>query len=170
MVFTLQHAATHYNILHTAAHSSTWQQIVPRSNTLQQTAATHCNRQLHGANIRVIAARLEARLKVFTMKHNATPYSTLQHTTTHCKTLSHTATHWNTLPHTATHCYLLQQTATHCNTLQNSALGLQRLVGRCVADVLQMCCRCVADVLQMCCSAQQCCSLYNAFIGGAIYE
>ena len=116
---TLQHTATHRNILqHTATHGNTLQHSAVPCSTLQHTA-THNN----------------------TLRHTATHYSTLQYTATHCNTLQHTATHCNTLQYTATHCnnltkvcwhihsgsfllvlwLTLRHTATHCNTLQHTA-------------------------------------------------
>jgi len=94
---TLQHTATHCNILqHTATRCNTMQHNAIHRYTLQHTT-THCN----------------------TLQYIATHCNTLQHT---CNTLRLTATHCNTLLHTATHCNTLQYTATHCNTLQHTAL------------------------------------------------
>ena len=96
---TLQHTATHCNILHMHWTESVWYNMLY--------TATHCN----------------------TLQHTATHCNTLQLTATHCNTLythwsefvcynaQSTATHCNTLQHTKTHYNTLQHTATHCNTL-----------------------------------------------------
>ena len=111
---TLQHTATHCNILQhilwifilwVQASSGSFQlwHIVAHCSILQHTTA-HCS----------------------TLQHTAAHYSTQQHTAAHSSTLQHTAAHCNTLQHIiwaivlwfkVSHgsCNTLQQTATHCN-------------------------------------------------------
>ena len=119
---SLQHTATHGNILHRTATTH---------GALQHTA-THCNTLQH--NI------LQRMARCNTLQHNVTQ---LQHATTHCNILQHTAScntrhatthcntlHHNMLQHAAAHCNILQHTiccntwyaTTHCNTLHHNTL------------------------------------------------
>jgi len=81
-VASLQHAATHCNILNTTGFDCG----LPYCNTvLQLHTATHCNTLQHTA------------IHCISLQHTATLCSTLQHTAAHCSTLQHTASHCNTL-------------------------------------------------------------------------
>ena len=108
---TLQHTATHCNVLqHFAPLCITQQLTTTHCNTLQHTA-THYNTRQHMAT------------HSNSLQLTATHCSTLQHTAAHCNTLHHAAPHCTTLHYTAPHCTTLQHTvtATHCNTLQHTA-------------------------------------------------
>jgi len=94
---TLQHTATHCNILqHILWIFILWVQASGGSFQLWHIVA-HCSILQH------------------TTAHWST-LRTLQHTAAHCSTLQHTTAHSSTLQHTAAHCSTLQHTATHCNT------------------------------------------------------
>jgi len=91
---TLQHIATHCNILqHSATHCI---------------ALQHCNTLQHNTLQHMCAPAI-----LSLMVH----CNILQRTAKHCNTLHHTATHCNTLQHTASHCNTMQHNATHCNKL-----------------------------------------------------
>ena len=135
---TLQHTATHWNMLHhTATRCNTLQDNWPTATllhtaTLQSQAnlctlvydhvslltATHCNRMQHTATHRDNLNSLQ-----HTARHCNIAVQKQQHVLAgvhscvfaRCSTLLHTKS-------TATHCNTLQHTATHCNTLQHTAL------------------------------------------------
>jgi len=98
---TLQHAATHLTLKHTATHCNTLHQ--PKHT------ATHCN-----------TPRLCLEIPFRKIFSEALPYHIANgctHTKTHCIALQHTATHCNTLQYTATHCNTLHHIAPYCITL-----------------------------------------------------
>jgi len=98
---TLQHVATHYNML---------QHTVTCCNTLQHAGWIW----LWDVKGCVLIDALWSRL--------------IKWEETHCNALQHAATHCHTLPHTATHCNTLQHTATHWSTLVECSCEVQRKV------------------------------------------
>jgi len=116
------------------------------NSTLQHTA-THCNLLQHTATLLALPAHgrrerniliiIVAKRQLNPKYHTATHCNTLQHTATHCTTLQHTATPLDTRTSTTraqcsdnhvlktwsqpqvSHCNTLQHSATLCNNLQH---------------------------------------------------
>jgi len=131
----LQHAATNYTALQTAAHcrQSQWkrgEQELLQSHTAPDTvqhskhSAMHCNTPQHTAtHCNTLQHTAPDKPNGGGSSHNGgITGGALSHTDTHTDTHTplqsrHTAPD-NPLQHAATHCNTLPRAATHCNTLQ----------------------------------------------------
>jgi len=112
---TLQHTATHCNMLYPTKLNVNEAVHISRPYMVFDTLQQHCNNTAILYNTFRISLTLSTwlfPLRGMSLRCNntATRCNTLQHTATRCNTLQHTATHYTTLHHTASHCNTLRRT------------------------------------------------------------